>query len=286
MTTTTRTGDLAFNDYTDRQRRELEPDRLLERAMAVRPSGNYRYAGGGWEPLSYPGFAVVSMVEENPGNESLVTVLKAIASGLVKQCPWEESIYLLPADSYHQTVANTLSEKRFLDHILRPGLEGEYPGIVEKAFSKVGRAPKSEGRQRSDGEPAGARAAAGGAAEPLAMKMIGLSIFGTALGVLGVFDNEADYQRILHFRSGFYSDPALAALDVRMTRPFIGHITLAYIETDLTGQQRQQLAEAVHMLNRQLKEVEPLFSISSTGLRRYEHLSAFLRKDHFPRYHF
>jgi hypothetical protein len=106
------------------------------------------------------------------------------------------------------------------------------------------------------------------------------------LGVLGAFENEADYRRILHFRSGFYSDPGLAALDVRMTRPFIGHITLAYIETDLTGEQRQQLAAAVHALNGQLKEAEPVFHFSSTALRRYEDLSAFRWKDGFPRYHF
>jgi hypothetical protein len=266
MTTTTiSTKDLSFDDYTERQYRELAPDRLMERAMAVKPSGNYRYDGNGWEPLPYPGFAVVSMVEENPGNESVVTVLRAIAAELIERCPWEGSIYLLPADSYHQTVANTLSEKRFLDHIVGPGLEGEYPGMVEKAFSKI--EPMAE-------------------AGPLAMKMIGLSIFGTALGVLGVFENVADYQRILHFRSGLYSDPGLAALDVRMTRPFIGHITLAYIETDLTGEQRQQLAAAVHALNGQLKEVEPVFHLSSTGLRRYEDLSAFRWKEGFPRYHF
>lgn len=241
--------------------------------MAVRPSGNYRCDGNGWEPLPYPGFAVLSMVEENPGNEGLADLLGVVATGLTERCPWEGSIYLLPADSYHQTVANTLSEKRFLDHILHEGLEGEYPGMVGKAFSRI--------------EPtAHAKGAAGGAGRPLAMRMIGLSIFGTALGVLGVFDNAADYQRILHFRSGFYSDPGLAALDVRMTRPFIGHITLAYIEADLTGEQRQQLAAAVHALNGQLKEVEPVFHISSTGLRRYEDLSAFRWKEGFPRYHF
>jgi hypothetical protein len=155
--------------------------------------------------------------------------------------------------------------------------------MVGKAFSKVGRAP---GADVSITARAGGASASAEGANPLAMKMIGLSIFGTALGVLGVFENEADYQRILHFRSGFYSDRGLAALDVRMTRPFIGHITLAYIETDLTGEQRQQLAAAVHALNGQLKEVEPIFSISSTGLRRYEDLSAFRRKDGFPRYHF
>jgi hypothetical protein len=267
MTTTTLAADLSFDDYTARQYRELAPDRLHERAMIVKASGNYRYNSSGWEPQSYPGFAVISMVDENPGNESVVTVLSAIADGLIERCPWKEAIYLLPADSYHQTVANTLSEQRFVKHILEPGLEGAYPGVVERAFEGIS----------SDG--------ASGAG-PLAMKMIGLSIFGTAIGALGVFDHPADYQRMLHFRSGFYSYPALAALDVRMTRPFIGHITLAYIETDLTGQQRQQLAAAVHALNGQLKEVAPVFSISSTGLRRYEHLSSFRRKDDFPRYHF
>jgi hypothetical protein len=275
MTTTTLMTDLSFDEYTRRQYRELAPDKLLERAMAVRPSGNYRYNGAGWEPLPYPGFAIISMADENAGNELLVTVLRAMATGLTERCPWEGSIYLLPADSYHQTVANTLSEKRFLDHVVGAGLEGEYPGMVEKAFLRIAPA-------------AGAGGAAGSAKgmEPLAMKMIGLSIFGTALGVLGVFENAADYQRLLHFRSGFYSDPGLAALDVRMTRPFIGHITLAYIETDLTGERRQQLAAAVHALNGQLKEVEPIFSISSTGLRRYDNLSVFRRKDGFPRCHF
>src|ERR1700722_3562725 len=178
MTTTILTKDLSFDEYTRRQYRELTPDKLLERALSVRPSGNYRYDGNGWEPQSYPGFAVVSMVDENPGNESVVTVLGAMAAGLMERCPWGESIYLLPPNSYHQTVANTLSEKRFLDHIVDAGLEGEYPGMVGKAFGAI--------------KPAGGT-------EPLAMKMIGLSIFGTALGVLGVFENVADYQRILHF---------------------------------------------------------------------------------------
>jgi len=284
MITTTLTKDLSFGDYTARQYRELTPDRLMERAMAVRPSGNYRYDGNGWEPQPYPGFAVVSMVEENPGNEGLADLLGKVATGLTERCPWEESIYILPADSYHQTVANTLSEKRFLDHVVDAGLEVEYPGMVGKAFEGISPETRATGVGAAGGTTGGG-GHAGGAA-PLAMKMIGLSIFGTALGVLGVFDNEADYQRILHFRSGFYSDPGLAALDVRMTRPFIGHITLAYIETDLTDQQRQHLAAAVHALNGQLKEVEPVFHLSSTGLRRYEHLSAFRWEDGFPRYHF
>jgi hypothetical protein len=269
VTGTTATMDLGFDEYTARQYRELEPDKLLERAMLVRPSGNYRYNDEGWTPNPYPGFAVLSMVDENPGNESLPAILAAVQKGLSDRCPWEGGLYLLPVDSYHQTVANCLSEERFVKNVLARGLEGDYPGLVGKAFEK---AAEAEGR--------------GGGRGPVLMKLIGMSIFGTALGILGVFEEEEHYRRILQFRSGFYSDPGLAALDIRMTRPFIGHITLAYIETELSGGQRQQLAETVHVLNGQLKEVGPVFTMGGAGLRRYENLSVFEKGEGYPSYTF
>lgn len=255
--------DLSFAEYTDRQFRELEPGRLLERAMALRPSGNYKYIGA-WVPQSYPGFAVVSMVDENPGNYGLPQLLKAIQADLSEACPWEEGLYMLPAGSFHQTVANTLSEERFLQRIVRPGLESEYPSIVARALA--GALP--------------------GHGRALAMRLIGIGIFGTALGLLGVFEEETAYRRILDLRSHFYSDAGLSSLDVRMTRPFIGHITLAYIETDLNTRQREELASAVHAINGSLEKGRPVFNISITGLRRYHHLSAFFRNEDFPIYHF
>jgi hypothetical protein len=272
MTTTTATTDLAFDEYMARQYRELDADRLLERAMQVRPSGNYRYDGLRWLPQPYPGFAVLSMVDEHPGNETLPGILAALQKGLVEQCPWEGALYLLPPDSFHQTVANMLSEERFLKKVAEAGLKEKYPGMVEQAFEGI------EMERRSAIEVQGPG--------PVALELIGISIFGTALGVLGVFGEEEHYQRILRFRAGLYADPELAALDVRMTRPFIGHITLAYIEKELSDEQRRQLAEAVGLLNGQIKEDRPVFSFSGTGLRRYEHLSAFLRSDGYPRYEF
>jgi hypothetical protein len=256
--------DLAFDDYTARQFRELDADRLLERAMQVSPSGNFRHSAGQWLPQPYPGYAVISMVDEHPGNETLPGILAAVQKGLIERCPWDGAIYLLPQDSFHQTVANMLSEQRFLQRIVEPGLEAEYPGMVAGAFDRI------EHERRGSVE----------------MQLIGLSIFGTALGVLGVFGEEEHYQRILRFRAGLYADPGLAALDVRMTRPFIGHITLAYIESELTDEQRRQLAGAAGILNGQIKEAGPVFRFSGTGLRRYEHLSAFIRANGYPRYEF
>jgi hypothetical protein len=136
-------ADLSYQDYISRQFRELEPDRLQERAKAVRPSGNYRHGVKGWVPQSYPGFAVVSMVDENSGNDGLTSLLKAVQADLLDQCPWEEALYLLPPTSFHQTVANTLSEERFLHNIVRPGLEPVYPDLVARVFSNM---PSSHSR--------------------------------------------------------------------------------------------------------------------------------------------
>jgi hypothetical protein len=255
--------DLSYKDYTERQRREVEADRLHERAFALRPSGNYKRNGVGWVPQTYPGFAVISTVDENEGNNGLSDMLKAVQADLLEQCPWEESIYLLPSDSFHQTVANNLSEERFLQRIQRPGLEPVYPDVVARAFSRLPSQPY----------------------RVLPMQLIGVGIFGTALGALGLFDDEQTYNRILDFRTGFYADPSLHALDVRMTRPFIGHITLAYIESDLDAKQRPALAEAVHAANRQFGQTTPAFNLSLTGLRRYHHLSAFHREENYPRHH-
>lgn len=256
--------DLSFEEYKEHQFAELSQHRLLESAMALQPSTSYRRNGKGWVPQSYPGFAVISMVSENPGNENLPGILKAIQAHLLEQCPWEDLIYLLPADSFHQTVANTLSEERFMQHILRPGLEPVYPSLVAEAFSRM---PER-------------------GTKTLTMRLIGLSIFGTAVGLLGIFDDEPAYRCIVDFRSTFYDDPMLAALNVCRTRPFIGHITLAYLGGELTEGQREDLAAAVHAINRHLETAPPRFRLSLTGLRRFHHLSAFFREEDYPRYHF
>jgi hypothetical protein len=266
--------DLSYKDYMDRQFRELEEDRLQERALALRPSNNYKRNGVGWVPQSYPGFAVISMVDENQENDGLTAMLKAVQMDLQEQCPWEESLYLLPPGSFHQTVANNLSEERFVQHIQRPGIEPIYPDIVARAFTRLPSLPH----------------------RVLPMRLIGVSIFGTALGALGVFDSEAAYRRVLDLRAGYYADQHLSALDVRMTRPFIGHITLAYIEADLDAAQRETLAATVYDINRRwptgsressapIEQVLPTFNLSLTGLRRYHHLSAFHREEDYPRYH-
>jgi hypothetical protein len=253
--------DMSFQDYNKRQLYEISAERNSERALSAKPSGNFTYSGNSWEPQEYEGFAVVSMLSENEVNDALAKRLIEIQKELHYNLSPNNGFYCLPAESFHQTVANTLSAERFKKHILNASLEDEYPFMVARAFENI---PALDN------------------AEPIKMKMAGLSIFGTAIGILGLFENEGDYDRIVSFRSGFYSDEQLAQLDIKMTRPFIGHITLAYVEQNLNKNQKDHLAKVIIELNESLAAEENYFSISSTGLRRYHHLAEFIKQDSYP----
>lgn len=255
--------DLPFGEYTQRQSEEIMPGKILERALEARPSGNFHYNGHRWVPQPYPGFAIISMVDTNPGNELLPFQLSALQEELRGSLYPANAYYILPPASFHQTVANTLSGERFRKNIRNRGLEADYPRLVEKAFAAMP-APAS--------------------ATPVRMQLIGLSIFGTSLGLLGVFEKESDYDRLIRFRSQFYEDSGLSGLDIRMTRSFIGHITLAYIEQELDKMQREHLAAVVNAMNEAIARKKYNFFLSNTGLRRYEHLAEFRKESSYPEY--
>lgn len=261
LTKEDKASDLSFEAYNNRQLYEISAERNHERAFHAKAAGKFFYHEGIWTPGEYEGFAVVSMLSENHGNEPLAARLTEVQKELQYHLLPRYAFYYLPSESFHQTVANTLSDDRFKRNILDHGLEDAYPGIVSRAFRKIPPPPSDE---------------------PIRMKMAGLSVFGTAIGILGIIDDENDYNRITGFRKAFYADKNLAKLDVRMTRPFIGHITLAYIEHSPNKNQKEYLSVVISELNEALEREENYFYISQTALRRYHHLAEFIKQDNYP----
>lgn len=258
-------AELDFDTYQARQLREVTPKQLAYRAMQLRASGKFALENGAWRGLSYEGCAVVSMVSTNPGNEGLSPALQAIQAQLATCIADPATCFLLPPASFHQTVANTLSDDRYREHVVQPGLTEAYPAMIERAFAGVTPATDSA---------------------PIRMRLAGLSLFSGAVGILGIFDQMADYERILTFREQFYANPDLARLTVRRTRPFIGHITLAYLETDVPEAEKAQLVVTCTTINQQLADDPLYFTISTTELRSYPHLADFQTKAGYPVYRF
>lgn len=257
--------DLRYRAYQQHQLAEIDEGQLNKAANKTEAAGKFIHNQQVWSPAPYNGYAVLAMLDINPGNEDLSHFLTGLQQEMKYDLQPLNGFYMLPSSSFHQTIANTLSAERYKTNILQAGLDQLYPGIVRNAFNNI-----SFVRRQN----------------PVSMRMAGLAIMGNAIAMLGTFDYETDYTRILNFRSGFYEDAQLANLGVRLTRPFIGHITLAYIEQKLNKNQKKHLANTLTELNTVIGAQKRYFIISNAGLYRYDNLSEFIGQENYPVYQF
>ncbi|SEI79397.1 hypothetical protein SAMN05192553_101313 [Cyclobacterium xiamenense] len=258
--------DLSFSEHNDHQVCEVKPLTLCEKGDHFQFGKKFRLVNGKWETLPYRGFAFVCMVKDNSGNDSLLDELRSYQQQLLTGA-LRDQIYPLPPDSFHQTIANLLSGSRFATHIETPGLTTDYPRMVEQALREI--VPFSHPK-------------------PLVMQMIGLGIFGSAFGVLGIIPNETDYNKIVYFRNKLYQAPQMNRMGIQWTRPFIGHITLGYFGEDIVKSdvRQKQLIERCISLNQTIKKEGHKFTLHTAQLRRYEDLSRFEHPSNYPEWIF
>lgn len=255
------TEELSYQDYQMQQLYEVSYEGLHQRAKSVKKGNKFRLSDNGWEPIKYEGYALLSMVNDNPLNLILATRLEEIQTELAEEFNAKEDLYFLPSESFHQTIANLLSEERFRDNILDKGYESDFPGVITSAFESIG---DKKFTQSID------------------MQIVGLGIFGSAVGVLGIFNNQVDYERILDFRQEVYANETLNQYGITRTRPFIGHITMAYIESNLSEEVKEHLIDICYRINQSLETENLHFYIDETSLRSYKDLSCFHSGRDYP----
>jgi hypothetical protein len=257
--------ELSFAAYQARQHHEVSLEGLADRAARLAPGGKFRFADGTWHPQPYPGHAVVAMVEGVAANGPLADRLRWMQHELIHGFPARDAVYLLPPASFHQTVANTLSDEKHQRLVVDRGLAGSYARQVTDVFAELPPSPSI-------------------LTTPVSLRLAGLGIFSTAIGALGVFDHEHDFRRVLHFRDHFYGHERIASLGIRRTRPFIGHATIAYLERPLTSSERDRLVDVVAGLNRVIATRDIRFHLPHAELRAYDHLAEFKALPGLPVY--
>jgi hypothetical protein len=205
------------------------------------------------------------MVDGVPGNSYLADRLGWMQREVVRHFPAPGALAPLPPASFHQTLANTLSGDRHQRLVVERGLRESYPQRVTAAMAALPVSPSI-------------------LTTPVVLRIVGLGIFGTALGALGVFEHEHDFRRVLHFRDQFYGHEDIARLGIQRTRPFIGHVTIAYVERPLAPAERMRLVDLLAGLNRVIAERNILFHLPHAELRAYEHLAEFRELPGLPGY--
>jgi hypothetical protein len=255
--------DLSCVDHEERQRCAISARGLTLAAAKLGTGGKFRRIGRIWQPRPYAGVAVVSMVDEGRENASTVAAINALRTRLADELD-TEACYLLPVDSYHQTIANTFSGERYQRHIIDGGHQQVYPTLLHQAFAEFD-APDSEAPK---------------------MQLIGLALFGAAFGLLGIFANVEHYQRIASLRQQFYGYQPLRALGLVRTRPFIAHVTLGYFERELDRRQREHIVDLFTEINRTLGEKPLGFLMRRAQARCYDHLATFVPRPEYPTFNF
>ncbi len=257
-------SEYGFEPYQQRQKRYVTEEQLKLSLDRLRYGNRFRYESGQWTPESYPGFAIVSMVESNPGNESLMPRLEYYRSRLEHRLGNPGICFMLPLSSYHQTIANTLSADRYKRYIVENGILEEYPHRIQRVFDEAPHVPLQH---------------------PIRMRLIGFSVFGSSMGLLGIFEERTEYQAIQNLRDFIYTHPILNEIDIRRTRPFIGHITYAYFGPEAENS-KAHIFEVLSELNKEIEREDLLFTIQHTQLRYYNNLSQFQIRSDYPTYHF
>lgn len=265
MLTSEKITELTQAYHNERQAFETTLQGLNQRAEKLKSTNKFTCIDGVWHPQDYKGYAIVSMLDTNPDNETLSEKLVAIQNRIQDAMQLPHQFYMMPQASFHQTVVNTLSGSRFKEHIIDKGLEANYPQIIQNAFEK---------------------ATASSLSSPIKMNFTGIAIFGSAIGILGVIEDKSHWQAIMQIREELYSNPDLNKHDIKRTRPFIAHITLGYIDGELTTAQKQQLVQEIEEINTNIDFSQLAFTIAKTELRSYVHLAEFVSKSNYPQFKF
>jgi hypothetical protein len=247
-------SDIELRKHNSRQLEAISPEAIGQQASSIRPSAKFICGANGCQVQPYPGFAVLSMVSGCADNAPLAEVLRNLAGRISLLNAEKNTYYILPEHSWHQTMANTLSDAKYQEYIINKGLSNIFPNIAGDALSSIY-------LERNPG--------------PLKMKMLGINIFGGCLAVLGIFNSDSDYRAVTDFRTQFYGSHGIREAGVRWTRPFVGHITLAYLGRAISHPEKEQLVAAVNKANAYMAGQEPVFHMASAELRAYADLAKF-----------
>ncbi len=253
--------ELEYVAYQNRQYGEIARAGLERRAAHLAPGGRAAFGDGLWSPIPYRGYAMQAMVSQSSNHAALSLDLQDLQSQLLATLPSPGCLYPLPAASFHQTIANTFSAERYQRHLADTGIEAAFPQSIAEQASRW---------PEPDNE------------EPPVMRLIGLSLFRTAIGILGVFENQRHFQRVIDFRDRFYGDERLAQIGLVRTRPFIGHLTLAYLERPLDPMETAIIVDGIDRINMRLRDRLLQVEMPFAQLHSYENLSHFHTQSDFP----
>lgn len=236
------TMDRQFAEY-----RQSVEQKLSERVEGItqRASGKYRFLATGDDgrasvvPARYPGYTVLA---QPYAPSALVGALQPIVDEIL--AAEIAGFAPVPRDTLHMTVADLVH-----------GVDWNVPPD-ERKRELIWHARNALNRVATDGLEITASIRGIGCAPSVVIAVVD-------------FEKESDYAKLMDIRNAVYSGSDLAALGVERGSPFLGHVTLGYLESAPP----LGLDEVIGRINDQWVEVS--YEINSAALYSFENMSGY-----------
>ena len=255
--------DKTFIEYQQQIEISLTENVLRETIRNLRPLQLFiKDSLGEWLPLRHEGFTLITPTFEDEKENITAYVRLGDLQQLIIQ-KLDPALYVpAPVSAFHQTVARLVSGSEY---------ENQIRGVREEFFIKQLKQEFSQLPQL----------------ETIKMEIRGIAVLagGFVAAVISAV-NEGEYQRLLSFRSTLYSNEVLQNLGVEPKRPFIGHVTLAYIQAPLTQDNQESLLKIIKAINQNFLATPIAFEIARVEVRKFENYLKFYREMDWPVYRF
>lgn len=256
--------ELSYQDYLKQVAHVLNEETNGKVASQVNTLGKFeKSAHGQWVPVSYEGFSLITPTfTDDSENADCYREIDHIRQEIrEKDFP---QFVAVPVSAFHMTVARLISGEVFAKKIRNnDGHENELLSVLIQVLSEIN------------------------IDMPLKFEIKGFSLFpdGVIAAIVSPVTAD-DYRYLQAFRDHIYSDQVLADLGVERRRNFCGHISLYYIEQDLSGNEKAMLTEILQNINRRFFQSPLPYRITRAEVRKFENFLKFYRNDNWPIYRF
>jgi hypothetical protein len=255
--------DKTFIEYQQQIDSCLTENVLRETIQELRPLRLFiKDDLGEWLPLRHAGFTLITPIfEDEVENIKAYVRLSDLQQMIIQKL--DPALYVpAPVSAFHQTIARLVSGSDF---------DNQIRGAREELFIKLMKQELAQLPQF----------------EKIQMEIRGITVLpGGFIAALVIADNEDEYQRLLLLRSKLYTNKELQNFGVEPKRPFIGHITLAYIQAPLDLDNQKNLIKTIQTINQDFLATPIAFEVVRAEVRKFENYLRFFRELDWPVYRF
>ncbi len=254
--------DAGLMDYNNRIESLLTETTLRQRAGEIKPpAGRFmRKDTGEWTPLEHPGYTIITPPFEDEEEEDNVQTYETLRD--VQQFILERLNPLqyapAPEAPLHFTISDLVSGDTYKKRVDGPQ-EQSFLIALASCFDELN-----------------LRGA-------IKMNVLGVSLFlgGFVIALVGAYD-EQSYKRLMLFRNAIYEAERLKNFGVLRKFKFTGHITLAYIESELSAKDRTRLAKTLVDVKERFFDNPLPLNVVRADVRKFDDMSRFYRCEGWP----